>query len=119
MGVVLIITMFIAVGIILTTPFYLIAKLEKQLDTSFYKLHIVVNIAFITWSIYDLNYGYHYPHGINSSMLIIPLWPALLVFYVFIYPKITNRNNFVIISRVIAFSYFIGCIYGIYSETIK
>ena len=116
MDYVYIIGVLVIVGAIEIVPLYLIASHEVKYKKNFFYFHLLINVIFITWSLYDINFGYHYPHGPNSLVLIMPAWPALMVFYAFVYHKKLPNKKTKILSYALASIYLTGSIIGLINE---
>jgi len=113
MGRLIIAVIFILIGAIVVLPLYLLAKHEKNTNSNYFYLHLFGNVIFMTWSIYDIEYGFHYAHGPNSLFLIIPALPALMIFYAFIYPKVITYNKSIMLSHILAGLYLVASIIGV------
>lgn len=113
MSIVVIALLFVAIGTVECIPLILFARFERNQKQQYTAAHVLFNGAFITWSIYDLNFGYHYPHGPNSTFLIIPAWPAFALFYGLILPKmIRDRDRKYELVRIsLALIYLAGCVF--------
>lgn len=112
METVYIIGVLMIIAVIEIIPLYFISKYESKNKKNFYKFHLLANVIFIVWSIYDISYGYHYPHGPNVLLLIIPAWPALMIFYGFIYRKMITDKNARILAYVLSGVYLVGSVLG-------
>jgi len=76
-------------------------------------LHIVLNILFITISLYYINFVPMYPHGPSPIWLAFPAWPAFMIFYLVFYPKILKSEKAVAINPIISGIYLLGSLVGI------
>ncbi len=107
--------LFIAfiVGLILMLIPLWLTILEKKKGQNITYIQIVINILFITISLYYINFVPMYPHGPSPIWLALPAWPSFMFFYAIIYPKMLKDKKSIIINPFISGVYIIGSLVGL------
>ena len=107
------------IGIAVLLPVYFISKTEIHSKHSYLLIHIIINAAFIAWSIYDLYWTQHYAHGPSTLFIIIPAWPLLMLFYIFRYHIMVKKTYSKQLGIGMGVIYFLGITFEITKELVN
>ena len=86
-----VILMFGVVGLILNAPLVGAFDILSKVGRPTLRYHLIFNVVFFTWSVYDILFTEHYRHGLNTAFIIFPGFMAFLFFYALILPRL-NRH---------------------------